>query len=138
MSSSCLECCERVGTDSSEVKLCEHLCRVATGSFISSIALMFPQSPSPGMGEYGCIDFRSSSPLLQQSCCQQYFLSTCCSALILDVTIGEVKTVSNHYSPAASLLCLYPCMTTPHPCTLSRDFSYKKMLSHVFPGFSVL
>lgn len=63
-SSSCLECCEvtvmgiqhceRVGTDSSEVKLCEPLCWVATGSFISCIALMFPQSLSPRM-EHGCI-----------------------------------------------------------------------------------
>lgn len=68
-SSSCLECCEaavmgiqhceRVGTDYSEVKLCECLCRVATGSFISSIALMFPQSPSPGMGEHDCVQLET-------------------------------------------------------------------------------
>lgn len=54
------------------------------------------------------------------------------------MTTGEVKTVSNHYSPAVSLLYLCPCMAAPCPCSLSRHCSYKKMLSHAFPGFSVL
>lgn len=75
-SSSCLQCCEaavmgiqhcgRVGADSSGVKLCEHLCKVATGSFISSIVLMFhlPQEWE-NMAVFG---LRPSTPLFWQSC----------------------------------------------------------------------